>query len=395
MRLSVVALTLGLTLPLATMAQADEEFRLGALTSLTGGGAPTGAGALAAYKIAVEDINAQGGILGRKVVLVTGDTTTNPTQAVMAARRLIDVDKVDALIGPITSQEVIPVIEVATAANLPHISTAASTLITPENGPFHFSTSVTTVNQVIPAIRHAIDKLGVKSFGIISDNGGMSKAGVVDVVEYLKHEGLEPVAIQEFEFHAADVTPQLMSLRGANADALIFFGSLGDDARKLLENMLDLDWNVPVLGSLVMTNYAKGNAAIIGEEAFANVYSGNFATMSYCPSDPVGASDYAKFVKGAYERIPDLDRMGGAAALPPYYIQPMIMAAAINGAGSADGEIVAAWIESNSDKIPALIGKLAASKDSHFLPSPDAIVAVKLPYAVREDGLLERADCNG
>lgn len=395
MRFTVVALALGATLPLAHIAQAAEEFRLGAVTSLTGGGAPTGAGALAAYKIAVEDINAQGGILGRKVSLVTGDTTTNPTQAVMAARRLIDVDKVDALIGPITSQEVIPVLELATAANLPHISTAASTLITPENGPLHFSTSVTTVNQVIPAIRHAIDKLGVKSFGIISDNGGMSKAGVVDVVEYLKREGLEPAAIQEFEFHAADVTPQLMSLRGANADALIFFGSLGDDARKLLENMLDIDWNVPVLGSLVMTNYAKGNAAIIGEEAFANVYSGNFATMSYCPSDPIGTSDYAKFVKGAYERIADLDRMGGAAALPPYYIQPMIMAAAINGAGTTDGKKVAEWIEANSDKIPALIGKLAASKDSHFLPSPEAIVAVKLPYAVREDGLLERADCKG
>ena len=210
---------------------------------------------------------------------------------------------------------------------------------------------------------------------------------------YLRSLGLEPVMVQEFEFNTLDVTPQLMSLRGAGAEALIFFGSLGNDAAKVLENMLDLGWDVPVLGSLVMTNYAKGSAGIIGAEAFENVYSGNFITMSWCEGDAVGTSEFAQFVAGAYARVPDLDRLGGPAALPPYYIQPTIVAAAINGAGTSDGAPVAEWIETNSDQITALIGTLSAAPDNHFLPAPDAIVTVRNPHLIREDGLLERADC--
>lgn len=99
-------LTLTAALALSGPAVAQDTFRLGALIPLSG------AGAYEAYKLAVDDVNAQGGILGRQVELVVADTTTNLTHAVAEARRLVEVEKVDALIGPITSQEVTPVLEV-------------------------------------------------------------------------------------------------------------------------------------------------------------------------------------------------------------------------------------------------------------------------------------------
>ncbi|GAB5505889.1 MAG: ABC transporter substrate-binding protein [Rhizobiaceae bacterium] len=373
---------------------AQETFKMGGLTSVTGGGASVGVSSTEAWKLAAEDINANGGILGKQVELIIADSMTDPTHGVSEARRLIENEGIEAMVGPVTSQETIPVVAVTTEAGMMQITTAASSTLTPEVGPYHFSTSVTAVNQMIPNVDYAVDVLGAKNIAIISDNGGMSKAGVSEIIGYLKDEkGLEPVAVQEFAFRTEDMTPQLFSLRSAGADAVLFLASLGDDARKLLENRLDIGWDAPVLANQTMTNYAVGNAQIAGEEAFEGVYSTQFVGMTYCEGDPVGESPFAKFVTSARERVPNVDKLGGAASLTPFYIEPMILAAAINGAGTAEGAAVAKWLEENSDQVEPIIGPISVSGTNHFMPAPEAIKVVKQPHMVREDGLTERADC--
>lgn len=378
----------------AGTALAQDTFKMGGIMSVTGGGASIGRSSTEAWKLAVEAINANGGILGKQVEFVLADTMTDPTHGVSEARRLVTNEKVQALVGPATSQEAIPIVGVTTEGKVMQVSTAASSQLTPEVGPYHFSTSVTAANQMIPNIDYVVDKLGLKKLAILSDNGGMSKAGVADIGVYLKEKkGIEPVAVQEFAFRTEDMTPQLLSLRSAGAEAILFVSSLGDDARKVLENKLDIGWDAPLLANQTMTNYAVGNVAVVGEEAFENVYSTQFIGMTYCPSDAVGSSPFAKFVATAKEKVKDLEKMGGASALTPYYIQPLIVAAAINGAGSAEGDKVKAWLEANADKVDLIIGPVAASDKNHFLPAPTAIKVVKNAYKVREDGLVERADC--
>lgn len=384
---AAVALSVGTAL-------AQDTFKMGGIMSVTGGGASIGRSSTEAWKLAVEAINANGGILGKQVEFVLADTMTDPTHGVSEARRLVTNEKVQALVGPATSQEAIPIVGVTTEGKVMQVSTAASSQLTPEVGPYHFSTSVTAANQMIPNIDYVVDKLGLKKLAILSDNGGMSKAGVADIGVYLKEKkGIEPVAVQEFAFRTEDMTPQLLSLRSAGAEAILFVSSLGDDARKVLENKLDIGWDAPLLANQTMTNYAVGNVAVVGEEAFENVYSTQFIGMTYCPSDAVGSSPFAKFVATAKEKVKDLEKMGGASALTPYYIQPLIVAAAINGAGSAEGDKVKAWLEANADKVDLIIGPVAASDKNHFLPAPTAIKVVKNAYKVREDGLVERADC--
>lgn len=374
-------------------ASAEDTFKLGGITSVTGGGASVGRSSSEAWKLAVEAINASGGILGKKVELIMADTTTDAAHGVSEARRLIENEHVQAMVGPVTSQETTPIVAVTTEANISQFTTAASSQLTPQVGPYHFSTSVTAANQMIPNIDYAIDVLGAKKIAIISDNGGMSKAGVSDITAYLAKRGIEPVGVQEFAFKTEDMTPQLFSLRSAGADALLFVASLGDDARKLLENRLDIGWEVPVLANQTLTNYAVGIAKTVGEEGFKDVYSTQFVGMTYCPGDPVGESPFAKFVAHAKEAVPDVDKMGGAASLTPFYIEPIIAAAAINGAGSADGKAVAKWLEANSDKVQPIIGPISVSGTNHFMPAPSAIKVVSKPYEVREDGLVQRADC--
>ena len=375
-------------------AYAQETFKLGGVISATGGGASIGRAASVAWKLAVDDINANGGILGKQVELVIADTMTDPTHGVSEARRLLQNEGAQAIVGPATSQEAIPITTVTTEAKVLQVSTAASPTLTPEAVPYHFSTSVTAVNQMIPNINFAIDKLGLKNFGIISDNGGMSKAGVAEITAYLKERGLEPAAVQEFPFRTEDMTPQLLSMRSSGADALLFLSSLGDDARKLLENRLDIGWEVPVLANQTLSNYAVGHVDSIGEEAFENVYSTTFIGMTYCEGDPVGENAFAKFSTRAANEVPELEMLGGPGSLSPYYIIPLIVADAINGAGSADGEAASKWLEENASQIQLPTGPLEVTETSHFLPALDSIVTIESPYLLREDGLAKRADCD-
>ncbi|MEO3388832.1 ABC transporter substrate-binding protein [Mesorhizobium sp. CAU 1741] len=377
----------------ATGASAQETIKMGGVMSITGGGASIGAVATEAWKLAIQEINEAGGILGKQVELVLGDTATDPTHGVSETRRLIDNVGVEMLVGPATSQETIPITTVSTEKKVAHISTAASTELTPQAAPYHFSTSVTGLYQMMPNIDYAIDVLGITKIGLISDNGGMSKAAVSEIVDYMKEKGVEPVITQEFPFRAEDMTPQLFSMRNAGTEAILLINSIGDDSRKLLENRADIGWDVPVLANQTMSNYAVGNANIIGADAFEGVYSTQFVGMTYCPDDAVGESDFAKFVTRAEASVPNIERMGGAPSLNPYYIQPLIMAAAVNGAGTTDGEAVAKWIEENADQITVQIGAIAATDTSHFLPAPESIKVTKNPHILREDGLVERLDC--
>jgi ABC-type branched-subunit amino acid transport system substrate-binding protein len=392
-RLAMLASTAVAALALTGTAFAQDTIKMGGIMSMTGGGASIGVPADLAWKMAVDEINEAGGILGKKVEFILADTATDPTHGVSEVRRLIENEGIVLLVGPATSQETIPITAVTTEKKIVQLSTAASTQLTPDFAPYHFSDSVTGVNQMRANIDYALDVLKLTKLGLISDNGGMSKAAVADILDYMKSRGVEPVIVQEFPFRTEDMTPQLFSMRSAGAEAILLINSIGDDSRKLLENRLDIGWDVPVLANQTMTNYAVGNAAVLGEEAFEGVYSTQFVGMTFCPGDAVGESTFAKFAVRAHDRIADLDRMGGAPALNPYYIQPLILAAAANGAGSTDGDAMKAWLEANAGQIVVQTGALSASPTNHFLPAPESIVVVDKPYILREDGLVQRAVC--
>lgn len=392
-----LAVTASAVLALAAngaLAQSAEPFQMGALVSITGGGAAIGTAASMGWELAVAEINAAGGIMGRQVVLTIADTATDPTHAVSEARRLIENIGVLGFVGPVTSQETIPVTAVTTEAGLAQITTAASPTLTPELAPYHFSNSPTGLNQMIANITYAIEVLGAENIALISDNGGMSQAAAAEIGAYMESLGHPLVAVQEFAFRTEDVTPQLFSLREAGADAVLLINSLVDDTRRLLQNRDEIGWDVPVLASLTLTNYAVGIARDLGPEVFEGVMSVQFSGMTYCPGDEVGSSAFAQYAARATAAYPDIANVGGPSGIAPFYVEPLILAQAIEGAGSTDGAAVAAWIEANAASIENMLGTFGATSTSHFLPSADAMVVVQNPYEQREDGLVQRMVCN-
>lgn len=374
-------------------AKAEDTIKIGGLVSVTGGAASIGKIAETAWRLAIDEINASGGVLGKKLELVMADTMSDPTHALNEARRLVDSEKVEAVLGPATSQETVPTLAVTTEGKVTQISTAASTQITVETAPYHFTTSPRGANQLIPSIEYALNTLKVTRIGLISDNGGAAKSAIADIVPYMKDKGVEPSGVQEFTFRTEDMTPQLLGLRGSGAEVLVLMNSTGDDARKFLENRMDIGWDVPVLASPAMTTTAVGNATVIGHEPFEGVYSLQFEGLTYCDGDPLGGSLFAQYTKRAKAAVPDLERIGGPASLQLYYIQPYLLAAAMNGSGKTDGPSLTAWLENNVQTVDTIVGRLSASTSNHFLPPATSLKIVKNPDQPREDGLVQRADC--
>ncbi len=119
------ALSLTLVLTLFSGAHAA-EFLVGALNPLTGVGGPYGPGMLAAIKIAAEEVNAAGGILGNQVVVISEDTQTDPEAAVRAAKKLIEVNKVPAILGTWSSGVSMAVVPLTTRAGIIEMNTSGA-----------------------------------------------------------------------------------------------------------------------------------------------------------------------------------------------------------------------------------------------------------------------------
>jgi branched-chain amino acid transport system substrate-binding protein len=116
---------LALVLTLLSGAHAA-DFLIGALNPLTGVGGPYGPGMLAAIKIGAEEVNAAGGILGNKVVVISEDTQTDPEAAVRAAKKLIEVNKVPAILGTWSSGVSMAVVPLTTRAGIIEMNTSGA-----------------------------------------------------------------------------------------------------------------------------------------------------------------------------------------------------------------------------------------------------------------------------
>ncbi|HEY8706557.1 MAG TPA: ABC transporter substrate-binding protein [Burkholderiaceae bacterium] len=115
---SSLAAALASALPQGAFAQAGTTFRIGALNPITGAGSPYGPGMQRAILMAVDEVNAAGGAGGRKLEAVAEDTQTKPDAAVLAAKKLIDVNKVQAILGTWSSGVTLAVMPLTDEANL-------------------------------------------------------------------------------------------------------------------------------------------------------------------------------------------------------------------------------------------------------------------------------------
>jgi len=220
--LSPLALPLAVAL-FAAPATAQEPIRIGSFLAVTGPASFLGDPEAKTLEMVVEQLNAQGGVLGRRLQLVHYDSAGDAEKARTFAKRLIEQDRVDVIVGGSTTGETMAVVPLAEQAGLPFVSLAGAVVIVEPVKKWVFKTPHTD--------RMACDKIfvdmkarGATRAALISGSGGFDKSMRAECLKVAPNHGVQIVADETYGAADTDMTPQLTKIRASNAQAVLNAG---------------------------------------------------------------------------------------------------------------------------------------------------------------------------
>ncbi|MBI4495149.1 MAG: ABC transporter substrate-binding protein [Chloroflexi bacterium] len=226
--------------------QPKESIRIGVTMPLTGALAEYGANINTAVLMAAEEINAAGGINGRKLEVLSEDTQGDPKNAVAATRKLISVDKAVAIMTSFTGQTLA---QIPVADELQAVIFANSTLPTTASmSPWAFNTFVSSPYQTQVVTEFAIKQLGYKRFSVMMCGTEQCRASQTALEETTKKNGADIAATEIFDTNGTDFRTALTKLQGVKVDAMLLFGTGGKAEGLVLKQMAEMGFKVQVLG---------------------------------------------------------------------------------------------------------------------------------------------------
>jgi len=221
--------------------------KIGAIVSLTGSYAGIGTAQKQTLDMEAKRINSSGGINGRSVQVIVEDDGTDESKAVAAATKLIEQDKVVALIGASGTGESMAIRPELDRAGIPNVSMAGGNAITGQFDPLVFQ-SAWSNGLVVPYELAYMQKHGIKKIGVISDSGGFGKDGLAVIQADAPKYGMTIVSNQTFNIGDTDMTAQLTNIKNSGADAVLMW-TAGAEATTIVKNAKSLGLAIPIYGS--------------------------------------------------------------------------------------------------------------------------------------------------
>lgn len=330
-RLIHVIIALALIVPFASGcagAGEAEPYKIGALFAVTGFNAPLGTPEKETALMIEEQINAKGGVNGRKVKVIVYDTESDETKAVTYAKRLIEQDKVLAIIGPSSTGESLALVDTIEKAQIPLISCAASAQIVQPVKPWVFKTPQSD-SLAVAEIFDYLKAKGINKIALLSSSGGFGTTGKAALEAAAPKAGMQIVAAETFGDKDTDMTVQLTKIRGTDAQAVVVWGTNPGPAL-IAKNARQLGLTIPIVNS-----HGIANAKFIelaGEAANGVVFpAGKLIVAKELPdSDPQKQVllAYAKDFEAKYKK--NADTFGGHA----YDALHMVLSALAKGAAT-------------------------------------------------------------
>lgn len=224
-----------------------EPIKIGFIAPLTGDAGSYGVNAKAAAELAVEEINSMGGINGRTIQLIAEDGKCTGKDASSAANKLINIDKVTAIVGGFCSGETMAFTDLAEQTKTIVISEASSNPAITNAGDYIFRDYASDTAQGKAAAEFIYNKLGKKKVAVLYVNIDWGK-GVKDVfISEYKKLGGEIVIEESYTQGSRDMRSQLAKVKQSNPDVLYFL-SFTDDAVIGLKQAKTLGLNLPIVG---------------------------------------------------------------------------------------------------------------------------------------------------
>ena len=212
-----------LALALTGQGRAAEPIKIGSFLAVTGPAAFLGDPEKKTLELYVDKINAEGGVLGHPLELVVYDTGTSAKNAVTYVKRLLEQDRVDAIVGGTTTGETMAVIKLVEKAERPFISLAGASVIIDPVKKWVFKTPHTD-RMAVEKVYADMKKEGVTEIGLIGGSGGFDKSCLKNAKELAGSYGLTIKAAEQYGKGDTDMTPQLTKIRNAGVQAVLFCG---------------------------------------------------------------------------------------------------------------------------------------------------------------------------
>jgi branched-chain amino acid transport system substrate-binding protein len=317
-------------------AMAADTIKVGLVAALSGQSAKSGEGITRGLTVAIDEINAKGGLLGgRMLELVRRDDESNPAKGQTAARELIDKEGAVVLFGGIdspVSQAIVPLIN---QAHVPFMGVwAAATNITRNGTNPNYAFRVSAVDVLVDRalIKHAMTSFGAKAPGLMLVNNGWGESNLAGLTAAAQAAGIKLAGSEKFDDKDVDMTPQLQRLREAGADAIILVANAAPGAQ-VIKSLQRSAWVVPVVSHWGISGgrFTELAGSWASKVHFVQTYS------FFGPQNEVGKRVLAELMA----KYPDVKGPGDVT--PPVgvanaYDAMQLTALAIAKAGSTDGE---------------------------------------------------------
>ena len=347
-------------------AQAQEPIKIGLVTALSGQSARAGEALTRGLQIAIDELNAAGGVLGRKFELLRRDDEATPAKGVLAARELVFKEKVAVLFGGLDTPVSIAIVPIMYEAKVPFMGPwAAGTPITKNGANPNFVFRVSAVDEIVDKamLQYAQKNFNAKKPGMILINNPWGESNEKGLKAALEAKGMVPAGIEKFEGNDVDVVPQLTRLKSAGADTLFLVGNVGPSAQ-VVKSLDRMGWKVPIVSHWGpaggrFTELAGPSAPSVH---FVQTYS------FFGKQSPVGTK-VLKMLMAKYPDIKSARDVTPAVGVANAYDAMHLVALAIRNAGSTDG----AKVREGFYKIASYDGLIKSYKSPFTPANHDAI----------------------
>ncbi len=327
----------------AATAMAQQTIKIANIVELSGAGASAGTNFKNGIELAVKEINANGGILGKKIVTTTTDTQSNPGVAKGLTQKAID-DGTFAIFGPVFSGSIMVSMAESRKAEVPNFTGGEAAAITAQGNPYVFRTSFTQATAMPKVASYISGKANLKSLAVIYVNNDFGKGGLEMIKKALENTPTKIVAEVSTDSGQVDFSAAVLKAKQSNAEA-VFAYTNEDESARLLRELRKQGWTKPIIGETTLT----GQKVI---ELAGDAANGAIAHVGLTVDAPIPAvrAFSAKFEK-EYKYVSDHNGMKGYSGM-------YLFKAAVEKAGKLDRKAVAAAMKGlkvNTDKYPGAL----------------------------------------
>lgn len=339
----------------------SKDIVIGEFASLTGGTASFGQSSHKGVQMAVDEVNAAGGVLGKPVRLVVEDNQSKAGEAATVVRRMISRDQIVALIGEVASSRSLEAAPIAQQNKVPMISPASTNPKVTEVGDYIFRVCFIDPFQGAVLAKFMLER-GWKNVAILTDVKQDYAVGLTEFFKaYFTKNGGTIVSDQSYSSGDKDFKAQLTSIRASNPQAILVSGYY-NEAGLIASQARELGLNVPLLGGDGWDSPSLVEVA--GDAMEGNFFSNHFSAEDTSPA----VQNFLKKFQEKYKEEPD-----AMAALG--YDAAMLLFDAMKRAGSTDSAGLRAAIAS-SKNFPGVTGSITLDEKRNA-SKPAVILTVK------------------